>query len=98
MKNNQDDEQKSIMFLSLIGVTVMTVIVLIMNMTGCTMVESKVKNIELNTAKLDRTVELYDYNGELAKTWEEEMRIESESSQSCSFIIDGKELLSTEEL
>lgn len=86
------------MFLSLIGATVMTVIVLIMNMTGCTMVESKVKNIESNTAKLDRTVELYNYNGELVKTWEEEMRIESESSQPCSFIIDGKELLSMEEL
>lgn len=59
-------------------------------MSGCAAIESTAKDIESNTAKLHRIVELYDYNGELVRTWEGEMRIESESSQGCSFIIDGK--------
>ena len=59
-------------------------------MSGCAAMESAVKDFESDTAKLYRTVELYDYNGQLIKTWEGEMRIESESSQSCSFIIDGE--------
>ena len=59
-------------------------------LSGCALIESIGKDFESDTVKLDRQVELYDYNGELLKTWEGEMRIESGSSQSCSFIIDGK--------
>ena len=57
---------------------------------GCAIFESMAKSFESNTTKLNRVVELYNYNGELVDTWQGEMRIESESSQSCSFILDGK--------
>lgn len=69
---------------------VVTLACFVFALSGCAIMESTVKDIESNTAKLHRTVELYDYNGELVQTWEGEMRIESESSQGCSFIIDGK--------
>lgn len=61
-----------------------------LTLSGCAWWESAVKDFESDTKKLYRTVEVYDYNGELLKTYEGEMRIESESSQSCSFIIDGE--------
>lgn len=62
----------------------------VVSLSGCAMVESMVKDWESNTAKLNRVVKLYDYSGNLIETWEGEMRIESESSQSCSFILDGE--------
>lgn len=62
----------------------------VMSLGGCAKFESIAKNFESNTTKLNRVIGLYDYNGELIDTWQGEMRIESESSQSCSFILDGK--------
>ena len=59
-------------------------------LSGCALAESAMKDFESNTSKLDRVVRLYDYGGDLIGEWSGEMRIESESSQSCSFIIDGK--------
>lgn len=59
-------------------------------LSGCAALESVAKDFESDTAKLNRVVMLYDYNGELVDTWEGMMRIESESTQNCSFIIDGK--------
>lgn len=59
-------------------------------LSGCAVFESIAKDFESDTSKLDRVVRLYDYKGDLLDEWSGEMRIESESSQSCSFIIDGK--------
>lgn len=59
-------------------------------LSGCAAFESIGKNVESNTVKLHRVVSLYDYDGELMRTWEGDMRIESESSQQCSFILDGE--------
>lgn len=61
-----------------------------LSLSGCAAVESMVKDFESDTTKLNRVVKLYDYSVNLIETWEGEMRIESESSQSCSFIIDGE--------
>lgn len=71
-------------------VIVAVLVVSVLSLGGCAWGESVMKDFESDTQKLNRTVELYDYSGNLIKTWEGEMRIESEFSQSCSFIIDGQ--------
>lgn len=63
----------------------------VFSLTGCTALESMSKSWESSTSGLDRTVTLYDYEGDKLASWHDEsMRIEEESSQGVSFIANGK--------
>lgn len=63
----------------------------IFSLTGCTALESMGKDFESGTSGLDRTVTLYDYEGDKIASWRDDsMRVESESSQGVSFIANGK--------
>lgn len=65
----------------------------IFGLSGCTGLESMGKDWESGTKGLNRTVTLYDYEGDKINSWHDDtMRIESESSQGVSFIANGKRI------
>ena len=64
--------------------------VLVLPLVGCQSLERDIKDIESDWTGLDRMVEVYDYSGNLIKTYEGKIDIEdSETGGKIKFDVDG---------
>ncbi len=73
---------------------VIALMLLIINTTGCEVVKRGIKTIKSNVSGLNRTAEVYDYQGNLLKAYEGEFDIEENSSGTkVKFDINGKRIM-----
>lgn len=72
---------------------VFATVVLVASMTGCTSLSRELKSTASDfTGGLNRTVTVYDYNGEEIKSWSGHFDV-SESENEVYFDLDGKRVI-----
>jgi len=87
-------DKKELLKIILLAIFVIMLFAIIFNITGCAKgCQKKIKHFRSSVLGLNRSVTLYDYNGELIKQWQGRFQVEKEGDGSVlSFIKNGKEI------
>ena len=65
---------------------------LMLCLSGCQGCNQKLKTFKADTIGLQRTITLYDYNGQVIQTWNGKVRLDT-TETGTKFIIDGKQII-----